>query len=536
MTPTFNDPTPSGVAGPPPPLWAIRGPENADNYRIKVGRFKERFYRDPLPADDAWPEDDDKASYPAVSTIKGASGSDWSYTTLKRIAKAPDLAAIAATGFFERYERMKVINSLDLSAAQRRGTNVHTYAEYLSYGLPCPLSVNDEGGNYFPCVDQLFADLNPQLHAAEFVCIHRTLNGVGYGGTSDGIYEIDGKFYMVDWKSRGEDSDHDCYPEEAGQLGGYCGAEYVIVHDDDPANKHGAKRMGMPELEGGLIISIKPDSYEVYPVDIPKAIEHFQAQHAWWLARRTEGQTSGHKWAPRRAVAQVDAAADSDQEQEVNSIAAISGLDPDEVRRELLYARHAKLTKAQQDEFATRILNYDASDLDAVEGLIDSIIDPPKIIDIARARMDKDRERAAARRLSDEGGEATPDDLKLFDLRWELGLTTPGKNWVGRIVNEADQANASFRLSALNSQRRADLYCALTEWATVDAFDWNDDAPFLAVVLAAVNDSGEVGAENSTTVGEIVGRLTTKQAAVLRAAVTKIAVQTDDEQATTSEG
>jgi hypothetical protein len=501
----------------------MRGPEHADAYRIKVGRFKERFYRDPLPADDVWPEDDAEASYPAVSTIKGASGKDWTFTSLKRIAHANDLTAIAATGFFERYERMKVINSLDLSAAQRRGTNVHTYAEYLAYGLPCPLSVNDEGGNYFPCVDQLFADLNPQLVAAEFVCIHRTLNGVGYGGTSDGIFDIDGKLYMVDWKSRGEDSDHDCYPEEAGQMGGYCGAEYVIIHDDDPANKHGAKRAEMAQLEGGLIISIKPDSYEVYPVDIPKAIDHFQAMHAWWLARRTEGQTSGHKWAPRRAVVAQD---EPEPEEAL--------VDPE--RREALYARHAKLTKAQQDEFATRVLNYDRNDLDAIEGLIDSIIDPPKIIDIARARMSKDAERAAARRLSDEGGEANPDDVKLFDLRWELGLTKPGKQWLGRIVGEATAGGADFRLSALNSQRRADLYCALTEWATVDAFDWNDDAPFLAVVLAAVNDSGEVGAENSTTVGEIVGRLTTKQAAVLRAAVTKIAVQTDDEQATTSEG
>ena len=89
----------------------------------------------------------DDASYPAVSTIKGASGKDWTYTSLKRVAHAPDLDLIAKTGFYERYEKMKVINSLDLSAAQRRGTNVHTYAEYLAYGLPCPLTVNDEGGD-----------------------------------------------------------------------------------------------------------------------------------------------------------------------------------------------------------------------------------------------------------------------------------------------------------------------------------------------------------------------------------------------------
>ena len=55
---TFNDPTPATVAGPPPPKWAMRGPEHADAYRIKVGRFKERWYRDPLPADGLAPLDD----------------------------------------------------------------------------------------------------------------------------------------------------------------------------------------------------------------------------------------------------------------------------------------------------------------------------------------------------------------------------------------------------------------------------------------------------------------------------------------------
>jgi len=29
----------------------MRGPAHAENYRIKVGRYKDRWYRDPLPAE-----------------------------------------------------------------------------------------------------------------------------------------------------------------------------------------------------------------------------------------------------------------------------------------------------------------------------------------------------------------------------------------------------------------------------------------------------------------------------------------------------
>ena len=249
---SFADPDSATVAGPTPPPTVMRGPTHADNYRIKVGRYKDRWYRDPLPADDTWNGTPDTESYPSVSIVKGASGKDWTYTSLKRIAHADDLAELAGKGFYERYERFKVINQLDLSAAMRRGTNVHTWAECIAYGVPQYLNVNGEGGGYFPIVDQLFADLNPKLIAAEFVCIDRELHGIGYGGTSDGIFEIDGKRYMVDWKSRGADSDHGCYPEEAGQIGAYVGCQYIIMADDDPTNPHGAKREQMPKLDGGL--------------------------------------------------------------------------------------------------------------------------------------------------------------------------------------------------------------------------------------------------------------------------------------------
>lgn len=499
---TFADPDSATVAGPKPPPTVLRGPQHADNYRIKVGRFKERWYRDPLPGDAIAPAvtDDDEA-YPSVSSVKGASGKDWSFVSLKRIAHADDLSEIAAKGFYERYERFKVINQLDLTAAMRRGTNVHTWAECIAYGIPQYLRRDGEGGAYFPVVDKLFQDLQPKLVAAEFVCIHRTLNGLGYGGTSDGIFEIDGKLYMVDWKSRSEDADHDVYPEEAGQIGAYCGAEYIIVEDKDPANPHGARRDTMPELDGGLIVSIKPDSYEVYPIDLPRATEHFHSQHAWWVARRSEGRTYGPKWAPRRATTLIEQLAES----------------IDHVRREKLYKRHDAMTKAQQAEFRERVVAIDTDDLDAVEALIEDIEHPPKLIDMAKRRMASDQAREVDRRLSDEGGAADPDDAKVFEAAWELGLNATGKRWLGKVVNEAVEGKADFRLSVLGSQRRADIYCALTTWGTTDEFDARNDECLRAAVFTVT------GVLDARPLGAVVGSLTTEQAAALRKLVIQIA-------------
>jgi len=497
---TFADPDSAVVAGPKPPPTVMRGPEHAENYRMKVGRYKERWYRDPLPSDDIAPAVADDEVYPSVSTAKGASGKDWSYVTLKRIAHSYDLADIAAKGFYERYERFKVINQLALTEAMRRGTNVHTWAECIAYGVPQYLRPDGDGGAYFPIVDKLFADLQPKLVAAEFVCIHRTLNGLGYGGTSDGIFEIDGKLYMVDWKSRGEDSDHACYPEEAGQIGAYVGAEYVIVADDDPSNPHGAKRMRMPQLDGGLIVSIKPDSYEVYPVDLDKAIDHWQSMHAWWVARRSEGGALGPKWAPRRAVLTEQLAASIDH-----------------VHREKLYARHDKLTTKQKAEFAERAASINTADLYAVEQLLNDIENPPRLVDLSQRRQAADRAREADRRLSLEGGEPDPDDIRYFEVAWELAMTVDAKRWLTRIVQEAIKADVDFRFSKFPSKRRADIYCALTQWG-LDVFGVHDDDDFLGALVTI--RSSPVSPTDS--LGFIVGSLTASEAADFRQLVNTI--------------
>lgn len=543
---TFADP--AGTTRLTPPAEVLRGPTHADNYRVKVGRYGDRWYTDPLPADAAIPATPDDEAYPSVSIIKKASGADWSYVALKRAAHADDLATIAKGGYYERYEKLKVVNSLGLSVASRRGTNVHTWAECLAYGIPPTLTHADEGSEFFGTVDRIWSDLRPRLVAAELVCIHRTLNMVGYGGTSDGIFEIDGKRYMVDWKSRGADSEHGAYPEEAAQLGAYAGAEYIIVDDDDPANPHGAKRAAMPELDGGLIISIKPDSYEVYPVNLTLGFDHFINLHGWWVARRNERKPVGRKWAPRRTVAETTAAEPLTTEAMAEQIMDEA---TGEARKAALYARHDKMTAEQQADFSVRVGMIEGSDLDAVEALMDDIEHPKSLIEIARERMARDKEREEGRaelragirealnepepepepvevdadtRLSIEGGAPDEGDVNEFTVRWELGMSDHGREWVGAVVNAASMADVDFRLSTLRSQRRADIYCALTEWTTVEGaerdYGRNDELfrDALRTVVARTDDD-----MTTAPLGLLVGSLMTGEAAALRVLVTEIA-------------
>ena len=48
----------------------LRGPAHPDTYRVQVGRYGDRYYHDPLPADGTWDATDDQ--WPSVSIVKNA--------------------------------------------------------------------------------------------------------------------------------------------------------------------------------------------------------------------------------------------------------------------------------------------------------------------------------------------------------------------------------------------------------------------------------------------------------------------------------
>lgn len=276
----------------------LRGPADADHYRVKVGRYGDRWYTDPLPGCDIAPGVTEGAdTWPSVSAIKNADSTDWTYVGLKRVALAlgEKPGCLDGLGYDELYERLKAINKLGLKQAQDRGTNVHTYLERGLRGQSVDAFLPGEpGSDYLPAVRDFLDTYKPEMVAAEVVCINRELHGVGYGGTSDGLIRIDGKTYWVDWKSRGADGSHGAYAAEAAQLGAYAAADYMLVESPD-----GPRRQRLPHADGGLIVSVKPDGVRLYPIDLDKAAAYFTKMHGWWIDKKTGTDAIGKPLAPR---------------------------------------------------------------------------------------------------------------------------------------------------------------------------------------------------------------------------------------------
>lgn len=258
-------------------MTVLQGPADADHFRVKVGKYKERWYCDPLPACDIADATED--TWPSISGVKSAvpfPAAD--YVAMQRCSTAIATAtAEGRTTFYggpdDVYEQLKLANRHGQRIAFNRGTIIHYWFEDMLNGKPMRTFTDwdleadrlhpdalTEATRYIDAIHAWFKTYTPELVAAEFVCIHRDLNGHGYGGTGDAIIRIDDKLYLVDWKSRG--SDHDCYPEEAAQVAALAGAQYMIITGPEGS----PVRALIPPLDGGLIVSIKTDGCRTYPV------------------------------------------------------------------------------------------------------------------------------------------------------------------------------------------------------------------------------------------------------------------------------
>lgn len=271
-------------------------PSPADPARFRTDYRRQRWYVDPLPACEVAEASGDK--WPALSTIKRAWNSTFRKTWAEdgntydldplRVALYADenWSTLAALPRAERVPLLTRSAKADLDEAAKRGTAVHAALDLLLGG--------DEKGaaevchpDYWSTVRRMVTDLGLDLVHAERVAICRTH---GWGGTFDGIATIDDKAYLIDWKTRGADSKHGAYEAEAAQLGGYSLADYMVVEGDNGE----AQRVKLPALAGGLVISIKPDSWEAYPVDLTAGAEACRELKSAW-ATIANGKSYGRK-------------------------------------------------------------------------------------------------------------------------------------------------------------------------------------------------------------------------------------------------
>lgn len=263
-------------------------------HRFRTTYRRQRWYIDPLPTCELAEATDER--WPSLSAVKRAwtthfskrwdDGNVYDLDPL-RVAKFVDenIADLAAMPSTQRIPAMASSARLDLAAAANRGTGVHNAIEALMGGDE-QLAAKLCPPEYWGTVQRLIDEMAPTVLHAERVAINRQL---GIAGTFDIMLATRFGNFLVDWKSRGADSNHGAYPAEAAQLGGYGGADYLIDTVDGAP-----KRLQLPALAGGLIVSIKPDSYEAFPIDLAQAIEACTEMHAAWRLQST-GQSAARK-------------------------------------------------------------------------------------------------------------------------------------------------------------------------------------------------------------------------------------------------
>lgn len=243
-----------------------RGPEDKTVFRDHPTEWK--AYVDPLPPCQVV-TNPSRDPFTSVSTIKNA----WPKYLTDWAAKQ---AAASAWRHREALVSMTEAEALDLvsAAAKRtrdtaanRGTAIHAILERLMDGddIGGTYDELDPAHPYLGTLRQIVEKLAPVAVASEVV-VFGLCGDVAYAGTFDAIWQTSDGLVMVDYKSRQEGKASTRYPEEGAQLGAYASADYWVIQDGDEV-----RRMEPIEVDAGRIISIAPDAFALYEVDIGQA-------------------------------------------------------------------------------------------------------------------------------------------------------------------------------------------------------------------------------------------------------------------------
>jgi hypothetical protein len=486
---------------------ALHGPAHAGNFRVQVGRYRDRFYVDPLPGCTIAPSDLDWSA-PSVSWTKPPFANR--YVTMKAIADMPseEWARLAGVTADARYEAIKSHDKLSGRVNMDRGSIVHQWAEDLLLGRTALFAEPNRWADgalqaaepFRPALDAFFDAYQPEAFAVEAVCLHRTLNDVGYGGTMDALVKIDGELWCIDWKSR--HSDHAAYLEEAAQGGAYIGADYMIV-----AGENGeAQRVAIPDVAGVLIVSIRADGYRAFPIDADRAIAAYADMHAWAVANKmSHNDIVGKPWGPRNGATPTLTPEPKDDP---------PGID----RRATLRGRFGLLPDDAKAEFKAR--NIAADDLDAIEEALNDL-DPFSAKNTAAARAETAAVVAAVKTVTppervvvtppDEGGPGDVSAFRILESRF-MALSEVGRSWIGGIARDALVAGMPFGAGDTKTVRRFEIYRGLITLAERGHDDPAEDGELVRSLVATA-----VGSDDPYmpmfTVGHVVGAMSADEAA-----------------------
>lgn len=177
-------------------------------------------------------------------------------------------------------EEISISPQVALRKASQRGTNVHDAIAAYILGQDDGPELNDDELGFYRAALEFIDDYQVEFIAAEVVVV---VPAMGVAGTVDWIGRTNGRAVIGDWKTRG--ARHGAYPEEAGQLGVYSHAEYMLT---GPAP---GTQVPMPIIDELAVVSLVSDgSYALYPIDVDQARSTATHMHQSWAGAQLVDQ------------------------------------------------------------------------------------------------------------------------------------------------------------------------------------------------------------------------------------------------------
>jgi hypothetical protein len=139
------------------------------------------------------------------------------------------------------------------------GNVVHSIAEKISNNQSVDLnSLGDDVRPYVESFIRFVDEWKPKFIETEAFVASRKHE---YAGTLDAIVEFNGKAYILDIKTG-----KNVYPEVGLQMAAYARADFIGRVDQDE------KQLPEINMNKGIVLHIRPDKYDVYPVMIGEQV------------------------------------------------------------------------------------------------------------------------------------------------------------------------------------------------------------------------------------------------------------------------
>lgn len=507
----------------------------AHNFRRLVNRS--RRYFDPLPACPLNKNPDEKRNLINVTGVTSVLQGEFRATRhgingpldAHRAAAwaVENLDALGAHPLPDAHAAIVKAAKADFAAAGDRGTAVHSLVEGELLGRP-PLMLDDAAEPYRATVMALLEWLDAEPLFVETVAVSWAN---GYGGTLDAIVRSErlGGVVMLDWKSRGAESGHAAYEKELAQLGLLADCEYLLAEIDGEA-----ARVPLPQLDGVAVVSLRPDSFAVYPAEVSgviaagrRTLEAYDArENAKRLGKKALAKpltVDGGPVAetPAKAAAKAAQAEATLRERAETAAALARQMVPDDLEGRQRFKDRWRLalpgvaTPKDCDQWTLE-------QLEAVERFVEApFADPPKLTEEQLRDVFGDEVVEVApvlllRMPENHGGPADAEAVKM--LRERLNRAPKGiKAWQNVWRAEGDEAGLAWRMGRGSSISERAFLVSLAGWWLAKLLEQSgaEDGGIEDVRRILATALGDQAEFIVSPIGAVLGSLTLDEASMV---------------------